>query len=227
MSTSRTRLRPVTRALLVTGTATAAAAALTLAGSATALAGPAPLAGSTTVSPAGHGFAAALDGQATFTAGSTTVTCDVSTSTGQVPDSPDNHDAAGPVVSAISTPTFTDCSTSMWGVDATVETSGSWTVSMQHGSPSTGSFAIPTGGVVVQTSGLASCTVTAAPEGTATVSGEWVNGAPSTLTFTDASVPVDVQGGFGCPTAATTSEFSATYAVSDTTDPASQITVTP
>ncbi len=227
MSTSRTSPRPAARALLASGAAVASAAALTLAGAGTALAGPAPLAGSTTVSPAGHGFTAELGGQATFTAGTTTVTCNVSASSGQVPDSPDNHNPAGAVTSSITAPTFEDCSTSMWGVDATVTASGDWAVSMQHGSPVTASFTIPAGGVVVQTSGLADCTVTAAPSGPATVSGAWANGAPSSLSFSGATVPVDVEGGFGCPTSATTSEFSATYEVTDTTDPASQITVTP
>ncbi|GAA0457198.1 hypothetical protein [Streptomyces olivaceiscleroticus] len=225
------QLRPRThaRTLLAAGTGVAAAGALCLAVTAPATAAaPAPslAAGSTTVTPAGHAFAANLTGKATFKAGSVTVTCSVSNSTGQVPAAPGNHNDAGPVSSSISAPTYSSCSTSMPGVSATVTTSGAWGVAMQNGSPSTAVMSIPKGGVVVKTSGLASCTVTAAPSGPATVNGSWSNGAPSTLTFSGASVPVTVVGGFGCPTSATASTFGATYAVSDTTDPASQITVT-
>ncbi|MDT9686681.1 hypothetical protein RND61_32145 [Streptomyces sp. TRM76323] len=215
-----------TRTALSLGTGLAAAGVLVFAGVTTTAAQAAPaLAGSTTVTPAGHGFKAALSGKATLKAGSVTVTCSVSTSSGTVPAAPGNHNAAGPVVSAITPPTFTSCTTSMPGVSATVTTSGSWTVSMQHGSPIVASFTVPTGGLVVQTSGLASCTVTAAPTAPAATSGTWSNGAPSSLAFSNAQVPVKVVGGFGCPTSATTSSFSATYLVTDTTDPARQITV--
>ncbi|MGE7384420.1 hypothetical protein ACQKM2_02800 [Streptomyces sp. NPDC004126] len=203
----------------------AAAAALTAA-SATATAAPLPAAGSTTVTPAGHAFKAALSGKATLKAGSVTVTCTVSVSTGSVPAAPGNQNPAGPVSSPISPPTYSSCTTSMPGVSATVTTSGSWAVSMQNGSPITATMTVPAGGLVVQTSGLASCTVTAAPGGAASAPGSWTNGAPSALTFTNATVPVTVTGGFGCPTSATTSTFNAVYKVTDTTDPSQQITVT-
>lgn len=187
---------------------------------------PAAAAAATTVTPAGHSFTADLSGKATFTAGSVTVTCAVSTSSGQVPAAPDNHNEAGPVNSSTTPATYSSCTTSMPGVSATVSTTGTWGVAMQHGTPATAGLTIPSGGFVLTTSGLASCTVTAAPTTAATVNGTWTNGAPSTLTFTNASVPVKVVGGFGCPTSATSSTFNATYRVSDTTDPASQITVT-
>jgi hypothetical protein len=186
-----------------------------------------PLAGSTTVTPAGHSFKANLSGKATLKAGSVTVTCTVSVSTGTVPAAPGNHNAAGPVSSPISPPTYTSCTSSMWGVTPTVTTSGSWSVSMQDGAPATATMTVPVGGLVVHTTGLATCTVTAAPATAANVPGSWTNGAPSSLTFTNASVPVTVTGGFGCPTSATTSTFNAVYLVSDTTDPAQQITVGP
>ncbi|WP_175410030.1 hypothetical protein [Streptomyces sp. TRM64462] len=220
-----------TRTALSLGTGLAAAGALALAGvtpaAAQQTAAPAPVtaSGPTTVTPAGHGFSAALSGKATLKSGSVTVTCSVSSSTGTVPAAPDNHNADGAVVSAISPPSFTSCTTSMPGVRATVTTSGSWTVSMQYGSPVVASFTVPAGGLVVQTSGLASCTVTAAPTAPAVTSGTWANGAPSSLAFANAAVPIKVVGGFGCPTSATSSSFSATYVVSDTTDPAQQITV--
>lgn len=225
------QLRPRTHARtpLAVGTGVAAAGALCLAVTAPATAA-APAsgaaAGSTTVTPAGHAFAAKLSGKATFKAGSVTVTCSASNSSGQVPAAPGNHNAAGPVTSTITAPTYSSCTTSMPGVSATVTTSGNWNVAMQNGSPSTAALTIPTGSFTLQTSGLASCTVKAAPSAAATVNGTWANGAPSTLTFTNASVPVTVTGGFGCPTSATTSTFNAAYTVSDTTDPASQITVT-
>ncbi|MFJ8209840.1 hypothetical protein [Streptomyces sp. NPDC096033] len=213
-----------TRTALALGMA--AAAALTVA-STTASAAPSPLAGSTTVTPAGHAFKAALTGKATLKAGSVTVTCSVSVATGSVPAAPGNQNPAGAVASPISPPTYSSCTSSMPGVTPTVTTSGSWSVSMQNGSPITATMTVPTGGLVVHTTGLATCTVTAAPGGPASVPGSWANGAPSSLTFTNASVPVTVTGGFGCPTSATSSTFNAVYLVSDTTDPAQQITVTP
>ncbi|MCF6521815.1 hypothetical protein HOY81_01680 [Streptomyces sp. JJ36] len=222
--------------MLLPAGASAAAAALAVAGAGAAAAAPAASAGSTTVGPAGHYFAAELTGNATFTAGPVTVTCTVSGSlptspTGtdghnQVPEAPGNTNPAGPVDSAINAPGYSSCSTSMPGVWATVTTSGTWGVSVQHGSPATATLTVPSGGVVVKTSGLASCTVTAAPDGPAAVGGTWTNGSPSELAFSGASVPVDVVGGFGCPTSADTSDFSATYEITDVTDPASDITVT-
>ncbi|MEV7612065.1 hypothetical protein [Streptomyces sp. NPDC089799] len=208
----------------------AAAGSLILGSAATATAAPAPVlpaAGSTTVTPAGHAFKAQLTGKATLKAGSVTVTCSVSVATGTVPAAPGNHNPAGAVSSPISAPTYSSCTSSMPGVTPTVTTSGAWTVAMQNGSPSTGTMTVPTGGLVVRTSGLATCTVVAAPTAPAPVTATWANGAPPTLTFVNASVPVKVTGGFGCPTSATASVFNAVYQVSDTTDPAQQITVAP
>ncbi|MEU9175362.1 hypothetical protein AB0C90_00555 [Streptomyces sp. NPDC048550] len=213
-----------TRTALALGLA--AAGALSVA-SVTATAASSPLAGSTTVTPAGHSFKATLSGKATLKAGSVTVTCTVSVSTGTVPAAPGNQNAAGPVSSPISPPTYSSCTSSVWGVTPTVTTSGSWSVSMQDGSPITATMTVPVGGLVVQTSGLATCTVTAAPSAPANVAGTWTNGAPPSLTFANASVPVTVTGGFGCPTSATSSVFNAVYKVTDTTDPAQQITVGP
>ncbi|MFD3538651.1 hypothetical protein ACFWUQ_04025 [Streptomyces sp. NPDC058662] len=206
--------------------AMAAAGALTLA-SVTATAAPLPAAGSTTVTPAGHAFKATLSGRATLKAGAVTVTCSVSVATGTVPAAPGNTNPAGPVSSPISPPTYSSCTASLPGVTPTVTTSGAWQVSMQNGSPITATMKVPVGGLVVQTTGLANCTVTAAPTAPANVGGTWVNGAPPSLTFTNASVPVTVTGGFGCPTSATASIFNAVYKVTDTTNPAQQITVGP
>lgn len=214
-----------TRTTLALAAATAAGA-LSLA-TVSATAAPLPLAGSTTVTPAGHAFKATLSGKATLKTGSVTVTCTVSVSTGTVPAAPGNHNAAGPVSSPISPPTYSSCTSSMPGVTPTVTTSGAWSVSMQNGSPITATMTVPTGGLVVHTTGLAVCTVITAPSGPASVAGSWTNGAPPSLTFTSASVPVTVTGSFGCPTSASSSAFTAVYKVTDTTDPAQQITVGP
>ncbi|NLU71371.1 hypothetical protein HCC61_01435 [Streptomyces sp. HNM0575] len=237
MSTSPPR--PLVLRAVVAGVS--AAAALVLAGTATASAsgGAAPggtaagapasgggaAAGSTTVTPAGDEYAAKLSGDATFTAGSVTVTCTVSEASGKIPAAPGNHDDAGPVESAVGAPTYDSCTTSLPGVDATVTTSGDWKVSMQHGDPSTAGLTMPSGGFVLKTSGLAECTVTAAPDEAATATGDWTNGSPSKLTFDATEVPVKVEGGFGCPTSATSSEFSAVYEISDTTDTGADVAV--
>ncbi|TSB25285.1 hypothetical protein [Streptomyces benahoarensis] len=219
----------LSRTVLTASAGIAAALGLTPAVTGPAIAEPAPTArtaaASTTVTPAGHAFGAKLSGSATFSAGSVTVTCTASDATGSVPAAPGNANASGPVSSAVSAPTYSSCTTSMPGVSATVTTTGDWTVALQNGAPATAGLTMPSGGFVLKTSGLASCTVTAAPTAAATVNGTWTNGAPSTLKFTDAAVPVKVEGGFGCPTTATSSHFNATYTVSDTTDPASRITV--
>ncbi|MFD9821360.1 hypothetical protein [Streptomyces violascens] len=189
-------------------------------------------AGPTTISPAGHSFAAQLTGQATFKAGSTTMTCTVSASvptTGannQVPAAPGNHNDAGAVSVPINPPTFSGCSTSIGGVGVTASTNGAWSISAQNGSPVAAGLTMPKGGFVLKTSGLAACTITASPNGPTTVPGTWTNGAPSSLAITDAPVPATVTGGFLCPTGDQTATFSATYNVTDTTDSAQQITVT-
>ncbi|MFJ9472074.1 hypothetical protein [Streptomyces caniferus] len=226
MTTTPARRTSRQRALLTAGTGIVAVLGLSLAMTSAATAQPAAAAASTTVTPAGHGFTATLSGKATFKAGSVTVTCTVSSSSGQVPAAPGNHNPAGPVSSSTTPATYSSCTTSMPGVSASVSTSGAWGVAMQNGTPVTAGLTIPVGGFVLKTSGLASCTVTAAPTSAATVNGTWTNGAPSTLGFTNAQVPVKVTGGFGCPTSATSSTFNAVYRVADTTDPASQITVT-
>ncbi|MFF2568623.1 hypothetical protein ACIRQF_04125 [Streptomyces sp. NPDC101191] len=215
--------------LLVSATGLAAAAALTLGAT-----GP-QAAASTTLQPAGHSFSAQLTGKATFVAGSTTMTCTVSASvptTGannQVPAAPANHNAAGPVSAPVNPPSFSGCTTSIVGVSVTVtanSTNGAWTLTAQNGAPATGGFTIPKGGVVLKTSGFASCTITASPTGPTAVNGTWTNGAPSTLAISGAPVPATVTGGFLCPTGNQSATFSATYRISDTTDPAQSVTVT-
>ncbi|MFK8909517.1 hypothetical protein, partial [Streptomyces sp. YS-3] len=142
---------------------------------------------------------------------------------------PGNHNAAGPVTAAINPPTFSGCTTSIFGVGVTVTSNaanGSWSITAQNGSPVSAGLTMPKGGVVIKTSGLAACTLTASPAGPSTVNGTWTNGAPSRLAIANAPVAATGTGGFLCPTGNQTATFSATYDVTDTTDPAQQITVT-
>lgn len=218
--------RPMTPARALLATSVAGVLALAWGGSAAAQQGP------TTVEPAGAGFEAALSDGATFTAGGVVITCETSsTSPGDgnnvVPAAPDNHNPDGAVSVSINAPSFTDCSTNVPAVDAEVTVNDPvWEMTMQQGSPAVATMVIPAGGVVVNTSGLASCTATVGPDGPAAVEGTWTNGDPaSTLSF-DTAVPVSVTGGIGCPTDATEAPFSADYEVANTDDPSSPITVT-
>lgn len=187
--------------------------------------------GPTTLEPAGDAFEAVLDGTAEFDAGNVVVTCQVSaTSPGNgnnlVPAAPDNHNSAGAVSGPINSPTFENCSTNVPLVNATVTVNDPvWEISVQHGAPSTGTMLIPAGGIVVTTSGLASCTATVSPDAPVAVTGDWTNGDPaSTLAF-DTKAPAVVEGGFGCPTDAEESSFKATYLVTNTDNPSTPITV--
>ncbi|MCP3015297.1 hypothetical protein NGM33_18380 [Nocardiopsis dassonvillei] len=218
--------RPISPARALLATAAAGVLALAWGGSASAQQGP------TTVTPAGAAFEAALSGSATFTAGSVVVTCDASsTSPGNgnnlVPAAPGNHNPGGAVSSTINAPDFTDCSTNVPFVSATVTVADPvWEMTMQHGSPTVGTMVVPAGGIVVTTSGLASCTATVSPDAPAAIGGTWTNGSPaSTLAF-DTAAPVEVTGGFGCPTSATQAPFEAVYQVTNADAPSSPITVT-
>lgn len=190
---------------------------------------------STTVTPAGDSFTASLAAgtTATFTAGSFTIRCSVSTTNGAVPAEPDNANAEGPVSSGLTPPTFTSCTTSSILFSASVasnSTNGAWGVSLQHDDAgSTATLNVPTGGVVVTTTGLAACTITVAPTAGVAVPGSWTNGdgtvLPS-LAISGATVPVKITGSLFCPTATTSATFTATYNVTDTTDSSRQIAVT-
>jgi hypothetical protein len=182
---------------------------------------------STTVSPAGDSFSVALSGNATFTVGSVSVTCAVSASTGAVPSS-GNSNSGGAVSIPVSAPTFSNCSSSVAFVSGTVTSSGSWSLDLQNGSTDSATFVVPVGGVVVQTSGLATCTITAAPSSAADVSGTWTNGSSgsaSGIAFSGAAVPINVTGGGLCPSENTNAAFTATYNVTDTSNSSASITV--
>ncbi|MFI5778868.1 hypothetical protein [Nocardia sp. NPDC051570] len=182
-------------------------------------------AGSTSVSPAGASVTAASQGAQVLKAGSVTVTCQSLSAQGSVPAAPGNQNPSGPISVQISAPTFSNCTTDLAGVDATVTTSGTWAVTVQNGSPIIGNLTVPQGGMVIQTSGLASCTTVVAPDGPATLAGTFTNGNPSTVTATNASAPVKTTGGFGCPTDATTGTLTGTSALNNVTDPTQPITV--
>ncbi|XKK41686.1 hypothetical protein HFP72_16235 [Nocardiopsis sp. ARC36] len=227
MSVPRPRSRPFP-ARSRTAVAVTAAGVLALSWSGGALAAQQA---STTVDPAGAAFEAVLDGTATFTAGTVVVTCQVSsTSPGGgnnlVPAAPGNHNPNGAVSGPINSPDFGSCSTNVPLVSATVAVADPvWEMTMQFGAPSVGTMVVPAGGIVVTTRGLASCTATVSPDAPVPVGGTWTNGNPaSTLAF-DTTAPVEVEGGFGCPTSATTSDFTATYLVTNADDPAAPITV--
>ncbi|WP_172387828.1 hypothetical protein [Streptomyces sp. MNP-20] len=189
----------------------------------------------TTVLPAGHQFAAVSSGTVTFDAGPVSITCTRSSTEAasgtlnRIPRKPANTSADGPVSMDIGAPDFTSCTTNAPGLKATITTNsdhGPWKVALQGGEPATARLIIPAGGFVLNTSGLLSCTVTAAPGQPAGVRAAWQNGAPSALKFDAASVPVKIEGGFFCPTSITTATITSSYQVTDTTDPAQQITVT-
>ena len=194
---------------------------------------------STTVTPAGHQFSASLSagGSATFTVGSVTVSCHQSSTSGAVPAAPANHNGSGPVTSTLTPATFDNpgaCPTNVFLTTATTtsnNTNGPWSIALQFDlTGSTGTLTIPQAGVVTQISGLASCTITVAPNGPATITGPLLPGNASTLPRLDlsagTSVPIHVTGTAGCPTAATSATFSASYDITDTTDPTQQINLT-
>src|SRR5690349_17634159 len=225
--------RTVRRSALV------AAAVVAGAGLVAIPAGPALAASSTTVGPAGHSYTAALVAgtTATFLVGTTTVTCNQSSNNGAVPAEPGNTSTDGPVSSTLTPALFTNnggnCPTNVLFTTAKTvsnSTNGSWTIAQQYDAAgSTGTMTIPQGGVVTTISGLASCVVTVAPDGPASISGPWVPGSasgPPVLDFSaGVALPIRVTGGLACPTGSTTATFTARYAVTDTTDPAQPITV--
>ncbi|MFI5782312.1 hypothetical protein [Nocardia sp. NPDC051570] len=182
-------------------------------------------AGSTTVSPAGASVSGTNQGPIVFTAGPVTVTCNTVTTSGSVPAAPNNQNPSGSVSVQIAAPTISDCSTNLPGaLSATVTTSGTWGVSVQNGSPIVGNLLAPAGGVTLQTSGALSCTAVLSPDSPATVAGTFTNGNPSTVTATDVTVPVKITGDAACPSPATATT-SATFALNNTTDPSTPITV--
>lgn len=203
----------------------------------------APAAFATTVTPAGEHFSAALASgtNATFKLGSsTTVTCTNSTETGSVPASPANSNPGGSVSETISNPAFNDganpCRASIAGIGVnapltTNTTNGNWTITLNGTGPTaTATLTIPTAGAKTQVSLLGNtCTALVAPNGPASVTGTWTNGANGgkpTLVFSNVSIPVQTSGSGLCPSG-TSITFSASYVITDTTSsPPVQVVVT-
>ncbi|MFD4996751.1 hypothetical protein [Streptomyces buecherae] len=212
------------------GVAAAAAVALSLAGTATAESRTTAAAGSTTVTPAGHYFGAKQSGDIVLKAGAMTVTCKVSTSqpagsgsANQIPAAPNNTNPSGPVSGTITAPTFEDCTTNVPGVNVSIATSGTWGISIQHGTTIAANLSAPQGGLVMSLTGALTCTGTS---GAANVPGTWTNGSPAKLRYAESTVPVTITGGAGCPTDVTSASLSAAYDVSDVTDPSATLAVT-
>jgi len=190
---------------------------------------------STTVTPAGDQFAASLTTgtNAQLKVSTITVTCNTSTTSGAVPAAPANHNASGPVVGPITNPIFkngtsTSCPTNVGG-SATVTTHGAWQISLQNGSPTTGTLIIPQNGVtaVANIFGV-TCSATVAPNGPINVQGTWTNGSGATkskLVFNATGLPTTVTGSILCPRG--TASISASYDIADTTTPSNIITVGP
>ncbi|MGH4034074.1 hypothetical protein ACQB60_34690 [Actinomycetota bacterium Odt1-20B] len=216
------------------GCALGIAAVLTLAPSAAADDEPVASAAGTTVTPSGHRFSAAAEGDVVLDAGPVKITCARSTTTpstgklNRVPDRPANTSPDGPVVLDIAPPTFKECTTNAPGLKADITTNsdhGTWRLALRNGAPA--ELIIPAQGFTLTTSGLLSCAVTAAPDAAAHARAAWTNGAPSALRFAGASIPVKIEGGFFCPTSIASAAITATYTVTDVTDPARHIAVLP
>ncbi len=203
-----------------------------------ALALPASAGTGTTVTPAGHSFSATLVSgtTASFVVGSTTVTCNQSGNTGALPAEPGNT-AADAVVSTISPSTFAnnggDCPTNVLFTTAKTvsnSTNGNWTMGLHYDDAgSTGTLTIPQAGVITTISGLASCTITVAPNGPTSFTGPWVNSDGTSQPVLDFSagvnLPIKVTGGAACPTGSTSALFKAKYTTTDTSDSSQRITV--
>lgn len=171
------------------------------------------------VEPAGDSIAGNLASgvQAVFTAGSITVRCNTSRTTGVIPIAGNPGD---PVSGVVTPPTFTSCSSNIGFTPTTTtnSTNGAWTLAATCGGQAR--LRIPRAGAVTR---VATCTITVAPTAAVNVPATWTNGSPSRLTI-DANVPI-ARSGFGCPNVST-ARFRATYNITDTTDPSETVTVT-
>lgn len=164
------------------------------------------------VEPAGDAIAGDLSSgaHAVFTAGSVSVTCSTSHTSGTIPAT-DNP--ADPVTGVLAPPSFTSCSSNI-GFAATTttnSTNGSWGLDISCGGNAT--LHIPKAGAVTR---VATCTITVAPSAAVDIPATYTNGSPGVLSIS-ASVPVS-HSGFGCPNV-TTATFSATSNITDTTHP--------
>ncbi len=190
--------------------------------------------GSTTVTPAGDSFQGNLSRgtTASFSTGSAKLTCSKSSFAGKVPQAPSNTSRTGPLNMDATPPSFTDCPTGNPLTNASVSTNtdnGNWAFAFQNDPAGPkGTVTIPKGGIVGAVTGIANCKVLVAPNGPVTITGDWTPGSASTaarLSIHATDVPMKVTGGALCPTSQTSGAFSATYDITDTTTPGSQITI--
>jgi hypothetical protein len=127
-----------------------------------------------------------------------TVTCKTFKASGKAPN------PASDTVTLSAPPTISKCTDSLGGKDTikTNSTNGSWTLSVSGASaPYTMTLTIPQAGATFTSSVESGCTITAAPSGSAGVSGSY-NGT-NTDTVSGASIPTS---GSGCTSSnATTS----------------------
>lgn len=196
-----------------------AIAGAVLLGAAPAFAQSCPVGTGVDIEPAGDGIAGTLQAgtQAVFQAGAITSRCNTSRTTGVIPTTGNPGD---PVEGVLTPPTFTGCSSSIGFPPTTTtnSTNGNWSLSATCGGQAR--LHIPRGGAVTR---VATCTITVAPNAAIDVPATWTNGSPSTLTIS-ADLPI-ARSGFGCPNVST-ARFTATYEITDTTDPAEDVTVT-
>jgi hypothetical protein len=160
------------------------------------------------------------------------MTCASSSFTSNVPQAPSNA-AAGPVSLEMSAPSFSDCDAGTSLVKASLTTNsdnGTWSLALQHDPAGTkGTLTVPQAGLVVTISGLANCTGTIAPDGPVTIPATWTPGTATSdpqLSVSSDAVPMKLTGDAICPASVNTGAFSATYNITDTTTPGSQIAVT-
>lgn len=204
------------RLVLLVGIAVAATIGL---GARPALAQSCPAGTGVDVEPAGDNIAGNLSAgaHAVFTAGSVSVTCNTSHTSGTIPVAGNPGD---PVSGVLAPPSFTSC-TSNLGFGATTTTNatnGNWGLDLSCAGHAT--LHIPKAGAVTK---VASCTITVAPTAAVNIAATYANGSPGTLTIS-ATVPIS-HSGFGCPSVSSAT-FSAKYNITDTSDPAEAVTAT-
>jgi len=188
-------------------------------GASPALAQSCPVGTGVDVEPAGDTIAGNLAAgtSAVFNAGSVSVSCAASHTTGAIPTT-DNP--ADPVSGVLSPPSFTSCTSSIgFGATTTTNsTNGDWGLDISCGGNAT--LHVPRAGAVTR---LLTCTITVAPTAAVDVPATWTNGSPGTLSIS-ATLPIS-HSGFGCPNA-NTATFSATYNITDTSNPTLDVTAT-
>lgn len=155
-----------------------------------------------TVEPAGAVITGNLkpNTAAVFVAGGTTVSCNTSTTSGLIPEAPDNTGC--PVTGVLTPPSFSNCNV---GSTSTNDTNGDWTLGISMNGQAT--LHIPQAGARTT---ILTCTITVCPGvGGCDVPAAWSNGPPGMLCINNASLPIS-RSGFFCPSVSTAT-FSACF----------------